>query len=240
MTRSPATQQADELEISPLLPAEALWAAADLRPLSVSHRRGYPYGLCLALPFTATEVAGLKNGPTRAYGQAVGALNQRLEQLAEHLTQHLEARGYKAWHPTATNAGKDPFRDAVALPHKTVATLAGLGWIGRCGLLITTQYGSALRLITILTHAPLTTGTPCQQSRCGKCRACIQVCPGQAVRGPAWQPCLSRPVYLDAWACRQAARDLAQQKLGCDETLCARCMIACPYTQAYLRRQQTA
>jgi len=38
-----------------------------------------------------------------------------------------------------------------SMPQKTIATRAGLGWIGKTALLITPQFGSAIRLNSVLT-----------------------------------------------------------------------------------------
>ena len=42
------------------------------------------------------------------------------------------------------------------LPHKTIAMLSGLGYIGKNNLFITTKYGAAQCLGSVLTNAPLT------------------------------------------------------------------------------------
>ena len=68
------------------------------------------------------------------------------------------------------------------LPHKTVATRAGLGWIGKCALLVTKQFGSAIRLTSVLTDVYICCDTALARSKsigiettiCGRC---IAVCP---------------------------------------------------------------
>jgi epoxyqueuosine reductase QueG len=40
-------------------------------------------------------------------------------------------------------------RELKTFPHKTAATCAGLGWVGKCALLITPEYGPRLRLGTV-------------------------------------------------------------------------------------------
>ena len=47
-----------------------------------------------------------------------------------------------------------------AISHKAVARMAGLGWQGKNLLLITPQFGSRVRLGTVLTEAPLFVDTP--------------------------------------------------------------------------------
>ena len=67
------------------------------------------------------------------------------------------------------------------------ATRPGLGWIGKSALLVTPEYGPAIRLASLLTYAPLVTGTPIQQSQCGDCTRCQDACPGGAISGPHWE-----------------------------------------------------
>jgi epoxyqueuosine reductase QueG len=100
----------------------------------------------------------------------------------------LTNEGYKAF---AKNRGKVIVDQSVKrskLPHKTVATLSGLGWIGKCALLVTRDYGAAVRLTVTLTDAPLQTGKPINKSYCGACTECQKNCPAGAVSGKLWSP----------------------------------------------------
>jgi epoxyqueuosine reductase QueG len=76
--------------------------------------------------------------------------------------------------------------------HKSAATSAGIGWIGRNGLLINPIHGPRLSLATVLTDAPLKNGTPIEACLCGDCRMCIDHCPSGAITGNNWsrkKPC---------------------------------------------------
>ncbi|MEW6108463.1 MAG: 4Fe-4S double cluster binding domain-containing protein [Nitrospirota bacterium] len=70
--------------------------------------------------------------------------------------------------------------------HKIAATSAGLGWIGRNGLLINPFYGPRLSLATVLTDAPLEVSSPVEFSMCGNCRLCVEFCPSEAITGKDW------------------------------------------------------
>ena len=136
----------------------------------------------------------------------------------------------------ATDEGVDLRTYSTRLPHKTVATRAGLGWIGKCALLVTRQYGSVVRLNRVLTDAPLPTAPAASRSRCGKCRACVDVCPAHAPVGRPWETGLARAEYLNAFACAATARELAARRTGVQGTFCGICIAACPWTQKYLKR----
>ena len=125
---------------------------------------------------------------------------------------------------------------ATALPHKTVATRAGLGWIGHSALLVTPEFGKSVRLASVLTDAPFICAEPVQETRCGRCRKCVDACPAGAVTGHPWSPGIARNRMLDAAACREKASTLAAGQ-GIDVTICGICILACPWTRRYLLRR---
>lgn len=120
------------------------------------------------------------------------------------------------------------------MPHKTVAVHAGLGWIGKSALFLTEKYGSAVRLKSVLTNAPL----ECEEgaileSKCNNCTLCADACPGKAISGHIWNLELDRDDYFDAMACRKKAREIAAKTLDREITLCGKCIEVCPYTKKY-------
>jgi epoxyqueuosine reductase QueG len=120
------------------------------------------------------------------------------------------------------------------LPHKTVATRAGLGWIGKSALLVTKEYGSMVRISSILTDAPLKTAKSINTSKCGNCEACKSACPAQAISGKLWSINTYRDEFYNAELCRKTARERAVKGFGIEITQCGKCIYVCPYTQRYL------
>jgi epoxyqueuosine reductase QueG len=177
----------------------------------------------------------ITEGPTRRYYDEYERLNALLDNLGQ-LTEHfLRRKGYGAKaHPTTFNM--DATTLSAKLPHKTTATRAGLGWIGKCALLVTREYGSAIRLTTVLTDAPLSVGKPVNTSSCGKCTECVDLCPADALSGMNWQAGVTRDSLYDAFACRDTAFDLSTKGFGIRITLCGRCIVACPWTKKYLKK----
>ena len=143
----------------------------------------------------------------------------------------LTDRGYKALPKTTPTVVQDEDYRTI-LPHKTVATLSGIGWIGKCALLVTNEVGSALRLTVVLTNALLDCGRPVMKSLCAPdCTICTDICLGKALHGGLWAVGIDRDVFFNAHACRPAARVHAKTALGIDETLCGLCISSCPFTK---------
>ena len=212
-------------------------ACADLGSLPADVRHGLPRGVCIGLPLTPEIIARIKNGPIPEYAAEYDRANALLNELCDVCAEFLAKAGYHAVavKATVTNDELDIKTLSTVLPHKTVARLAGVGWIGKCALLVTKQFGSAVRYGTVLTDAPLPTGAPMESSECGDCSVCVAVCPADAPTGRSWEPGLSREDFFDAHACCESARTQSLD-IGFDGTICGRCIAACPHTQAYLRR----
>jgi epoxyqueuosine reductase len=210
----------------------ALVGCADLRPLPAEVRDGLPLGICIGVILSPSIVAGIADGPTRQYAAEYERVNVLLDRLGGDAATLLHQRGFRAVAGRATVDTLDMATLATPLPHKTVATRAGLGWIGKCALLVTKDYGSAVRYNTVLTDAPLAVGTPVETSRCGPCTACVEACPAGAPSGRPWQIDRRRDGFFDASACCETARELAGRS-GIGHTICGICIAVCPYTKRY-------
>ena len=217
----------------------ALVGFADLRELDEDTREGLPYGISIAVALDPDILTGIGEGPTADYHDEYKAINKKLVLLADAAANFLSDNRYRAipLHPTVD---EDKAKLSTRLPHKTVATRAGLGWIGKCALLITREYGSAIRLTTVLTDAPLVTGQPENNSHCGSCSACVDICPGGAVTGRDWQSGMPRESLYDAHACRRTARELSFKGFGEYVSICGRCIVVCPWTRKYLVNPSTS
>jgi epoxyqueuosine reductase len=213
----------------------ALVGTADLAPVSADARRGLPRGVSIGVALVPDVVSGIADGPTDAYVREYERANALLDRLSDAGAAFLRGRGLGAAALSATVGELDKAALATPLPHKTVATLAGIGWIGKCALLVTDAYGSAVRYTTILTDAPLPVGEPVSESRCGGCRECVEVCPARAPSGRPWRRGLPRQDFYDAFACYRAARQQAEKLAGQRKhVICGMCIAACPYTKRYL------
>jgi epoxyqueuosine reductase QueG len=224
-----------ELVASLKLAGAALVGFADLSHLPSDVRSGLPRAISIAVALDPWVVAGLVSGPTTAYHSEYNRANAALAELAALATAFIAARGFVAKAGAVTVKVVDG-DGATMLPHKTVATCAGLGWIGHSALLVTPEFGKSVRLASVLTDALLACAEPVRETRCGRCRNCVDACPAGAVTGYPWSPGIARDRMLDAAACKEKASTLAAGQ-GIDVTICGICVLACPWTRRYLRRR---
>lgn len=193
----------------------------------------YPRAVSVALLVPRHILREIADGPTRSYYYMYHELNNGLNRIITSGAEYLRTRGYAAC-PQTTDAVKKSGPFDTQLPHKTAAVRAGLGWIGRNCLLVTPQYGSAVRISTLLTDAPLDCARPALEPRCGECRACVSACPAQALSGQAWTPATDRDEIVNAGKCMNKQLELMQSRTGLDFDLCGKCFVVCPYAVKYL------
>jgi ferredoxin len=152
-----------------------------------------------------------------------------LSVLQKKTTAFLRERGYRFFCiPPDSDRIKGKFASRLypLFTHKIAATSAGIGWIGRNGLLISPDFGPRLSLSTVLTDAPFIAGKPIETSMCGDCRLCMEFCPSNALTGMDWSR--SEPfveiVRLDH--CKSHKKKSRRVK---DKPNCGLCINICPY-----------
>jgi epoxyqueuosine reductase len=137
--------------------------------------------------------------------------------------QYLEMKGFRAWIPPISTNLPGLLSD---FSHKTAATKAGLGWIGKNCLFVSPMFGCGIGLATVLTNAPLLAESPMSESRCGECTKCVEACPYGAIRGAHWRPGIEREKLFDAFLC-SGMREKSIPKLGYKHP-CGLCIKVCP------------
>ena len=195
----------------------------------------YPAGIAVAIPLPAKVIRDLQTAPTEEYHALYHTMNQALNEIVLAGEAFMKYRGFDAWAQTTSRIRPDASR-TTPLPHKTVAVRAGLGWIGKNCLLVTPEYGSAVRISSLLTNAPLACDAPVTRSRCGACRLCVDACPAGALTGALWQAGMPRQALVDVEACRKKQLEIMTRCTGIQTDLCGKCFAVCAYTQKYLHR----
>jgi epoxyqueuosine reductase len=200
----------------------------DVSMLSVKENRGYSAALLLGIVLSPSYIFRLSKENTVDYSEFSEKEN-RADRLAEWTADFIIEKGYKAFAQSEDNLNLHGFYDEITkttpLPHKTIAILAGLGWIGKNNLLVTQEYGSALCMCTILTNIPLPTeNKPTVISKCGECTVCKDICQVEAIHGSTWEKGMSRDLIVDVYHCN----------------CCLKCLTNCPWTQKYMENNNSS
>ncbi len=119
-------------------------------------------------------------------------MNWLLDQTAYHLVRFIEEKGNRAIAIPASQT-VDWENQKGHVSHKILAQQAGLGWIGKSGLLIHPKFGACMRYVSVLTDADFEPDKKIEIG-CGQCRKCIVVCPAQAItdQGVVLARCLDK------------------------------------------------
>jgi epoxyqueuosine reductase QueG len=217
---------------------------ADLSDMGINNFNGNDLGfkvksgICFLINLDANIVKDIEDGPTKEYLDSYMEINEKLDDIALYIEDYLKSKGYKAYALTRDRTNYDYVYDNECrntIPYKTIATRAGLGWIGKCALFLTNEYGSAVRLCAVITDAPLEYGKPVTASLCGKCTDCRDICPGGAVSGITWSPNLEREDFYDYKKCLEGLMKESKKNLGYEFRICGRCIGVCPKTKKYIR-----
>ncbi|MCW9002554.1 MAG: hypothetical protein OQJ87_07515 [Rhodospirillales bacterium] len=105
---------------------------------------------------------------------------------AQAAARHLEDQGYRAaavpaFIPIDMRNPKKGMRGEISW--RQAGYLAGLGSYGESGLLVTPEFGSAIRIAGLVTDADLPPGKPLEKDACDHCMECITHCPTKALSG---------------------------------------------------------
>ena len=175
------------------------------------------------------RLAMVKKDGVEAYSNQFAEVDNLLEDIQKKVVRILKSENWRCL-SIPPDSDKVDSRYIARLyplfPHKTAATCAGLGWIGKNGLLITRQYGARMSWATVLTNAPIpVSNSPCFSGRCGECRRCVDICPVNAISGDNWVRSETAKPFINIKACQKQLEKNWRQ-LG--KYICGLCIMACP------------
>ncbi|MDT3708504.1 MAG: tRNA epoxyqueuosine(34) reductase QueG [Thiobacillus sp.] len=144
-------------------------------------------------------------------------LRNRLQALAEKISAAVGEHHFRV------------FTDSAPVLEVELATKSGLGWRGKHTLLLNRQHGSWFFLGEIYTDLPLPLDAP-EAGHCGTCRACLDVCPTQAIVAPYTldaRRCISYLTIELKGSLPLELRPLIGNRIyGCDD-----CQLVCPWNR---------
>jgi epoxyqueuosine reductase QueG len=147
----------------------------------------------------------------------------KTDRMADELVSYLAENGIDAYSQSEANIEATGFYDEqnkiTPLPHKTIALMAGLGWIGKHNLLVTPEFGSGISMCSVLCNiSEKTVRFAPSKSECGTCTVCVEICPTNALNGNSWEMGKSREHIIDVHSC----------------TTCYECVVHCPWTKKFI------
>jgi reductive dehalogenase len=177
------------------------------------------YAVVMAIEMDEEAISKSPSCPAAA---ATGICYSKMAFVASSMAEFIRNLGY-----IAIPAGNDT---ALSIP---LAIDAGLGQLGRNGLLITPEYGPRVRLCKVFTDLPLVPDKPIDfgvTNFCKGCAKCADACEVDAISKdpePRWEPaCKSNNTgalkwYVDSEKCYE---------FWCENgTDCSTCISVCPY-----------
>ena len=182
------------------------------------------YALSIGVKLADAVLKTIDTAPTFVYFQYYRTANALLDSVAFRLAREIEKNGFSAMPIAASQSlGKNnPY--CGILPHKTAAVLSGLGFVGKSGLFLSAEFGSKVRLATILTDMPLKSELPVIENGCGDCNACMRACPAGAIFGE--KPTTDGERNFDPEKCSKYMKEHFQD-IG-RGSVCGICIKVCP------------
>ena len=145
-------------------------------------------------------------------------IRKRLTQLGKRIEKEVGESVFRA------------FVDSAPILERPLAEKAGIGWRGKHTLILNRHAGSMFFLGELLIDLPLPIDPPTVEEHCGKCTACLDVCPTQA---------FPQPYLLDARRCisyltielsgsipEELRSKMGNRIFGCDD-----CQLICPWNR---------
>ncbi len=166
--------------------------------------------------------------PSSLHKETYDTTNRQLDDLALRLTRYLNNKGW-----ASSFFSRDCFgsikviiqKPYAAFSHTFAAKYAGLGTISRSHNLLTPQFGSRVRLVSIFTAAEIESDPMVAKDLCINCKLCVKCCPSDVLQEEPDQT--GYYFTLDAVGCAKWAEELTRRRCY----PCGVCTKVCPIGQ---------
>ena len=145
-------------------------------------------------------------------------LSRRMEALIEYIKSEVNQE----------DVAFKPMVDTGELIDVRVAERAGIGFVGKNGLLVTKEFGSYVYLGELITNIEFPVDAPVDYG-CGDCTRCVDFCPTNALLGNGKmnaQRCLSYQTQTKGFMPKAFRKKIGHVIYGCDI-----CQQVCPYNK---------
>ncbi|MBE6878577.1 MAG: epoxyqueuosine reductase [Ruminococcaceae bacterium] len=130
----------------------------------------------LLYPMSATA-------PSMVFKEQYDTSNRITDNMAYFLAKYImHEKHYRAiFFPRDCYDGMEALlrHEAAAFSHVVAGYYAGVGTIGDSHNLITAQFGPRIRLVSVITDAPIVPDSKIEKNLCIHCKKCLKCCPSQ-------------------------------------------------------------
>ena len=212
---------------------ELPFCTTNIDPKIFSQPRYLEDGITLGIPNSMKSVIvlafemdadAIASSPTATSSASTGNGYSRITATVSSLAEFIRMLGFNAI-PCGDMTG-------LSIP---MAIDAGLGELGRNGMLITPKYGPRVQLAKVITDMPLLTDQPISfgvTEFCDLCRKCSDQCPGSAISSETPTDVaynISNNPGVMKWPVDAIKCLSVSQSLG--SSICSTCIQACPFNQ---------
>jgi len=184
----------------------------------------YKCALVFAVPHK--EVLSVDNYREDKLEMLICEARETIDTIVNDIVEILKSKNIKYYIPQVAQTSEEILEAPISF--KFAAVNAGLGWIGKNGVLITEKYGPRVRLSVVLVDYYFKTGTPIVNSRCDEsCNLCVDVCPHKALKGVMWDISTQRSELSDYKLCNEKRSIFLKDHNR--KNSCGLCMVICPY-----------
>jgi len=200
------------------------------------------------------NLSALGSANTQVMQLETGYTYQQVSQMAKTVERFLDQQGYETVAASAflpVDMAEPKFGLKGEICWRRAAVRSGMGTYGQNNLLVTREFGSAVRLAGVLTCAELEPDAPLTEELCNQCGQCLNACPGQALSGEGGLDKRRCGPQVMAYGFTQFRKMMATLTKGSPEDIdtalnsfdlrelwqtfmtgnyyyCAQCMIQCP------------
>lgn len=186
------------------------------------------YGVSVVVRLSESIVDEIGAEPTHTYFNHYRSVNAFIDSLLLKAGLFLQQRGYRYITVAASQSiNKDGWNYKGRYSHKKVATLSGLGSIGKSSMFLHKDYGAKVRLGSIFTDCEFDVSDVVPLDLCNGCDRCVRACPSGAISGNMWQVGCDREHMFDPEKCSNYMKNHFKH-IG-RGAVCGICMKVCPY-----------
>lgn len=190
----------------------------------------YPSAITFAVEIPKDAVHASLKKPSEEIRSAYKMCNKKLNEIGEKVSKILIEEGYEAKYANPAQR-LDPANLLGPVSQKAIALAAGLGWIGRSGLLITDKFGPRQRMAAVVTDMPVSRKAVPAENKCGDCTECVDKCALKILKTCDYEGFPAcRDEVIDWEKCGKYETRLIGDG-SVPEKACGRCIAVCPLSE---------